>query len=216
VGVLAPLVLPLAHVIRGDVRALVLSFGLQALAAMLEQERTELCGPRYQHDGERRATRAGSAPGELVLARARSAAVSSKRRASAFAPGVYEARSWEERIITAPVSNEEPKWPRFFTVCSRQRSCAASSQSGISSRHCGALVAANRNTSPGQACGGSRRCATVRGRTALGLRWLKRPGRRRFKQGRGSTRRAGPSAVRPDGVRAAAGSDRRDERSATP
>jgi hypothetical protein len=53
---MAPPMLPLAHLIRGDVREVVLSFGLRALAAMLEQERTALCGPRYQHDGERRSS----------------------------------------------------------------------------------------------------------------------------------------------------------------
>lgn len=42
--------------------------GMGVLAAMLEEDRTRLCGPRYQHDRGRRATRAGSAEGELAFA----------------------------------------------------------------------------------------------------------------------------------------------------
>lgn len=66
VGSLAQLVVPLAALVRGDLRALVTSLGLRAIAAMLEQERTALCGPRYAHDSERAATRNGTAPGELT------------------------------------------------------------------------------------------------------------------------------------------------------
>jgi transposase-like protein len=42
--------------------------GMGVLAAMLEEDRTRLCGPRYQHDRGRRATRAGSTEGELAFA----------------------------------------------------------------------------------------------------------------------------------------------------
>ncbi len=63
----AQLVLPLAALLRGDLRELVMSFGMQAIAAMLEHERTELCGPRYQHQAGRRATRGGTAPGQLAM-----------------------------------------------------------------------------------------------------------------------------------------------------
>lgn len=42
--------------------------GMGVLAAMLEEDRTRLCGPRYQHDRARCATRAGSAEGELAFA----------------------------------------------------------------------------------------------------------------------------------------------------
>jgi transposase-like protein len=98
---LAQLVLPLAHLIRGDVRELVLSFGLQALAAMLERERTELCGPRYKHDGARRATRAGSAPGELVLG---------GRRVRVKRPRVVDAETRREVALPSwsLLSNDDP------------------------------------------------------------------------------------------------------------
>lgn len=66
VGKLAQLVLPLVALIRGDLRELVTSLGLQAIAVMLEQERTALCGPSYAHDAARTATRGGSVPGELT------------------------------------------------------------------------------------------------------------------------------------------------------
>jgi putative transposase len=61
------LMLPLAALVRGDLLALVHQLGLQAFAAMLEAERTKLCGPRYKHDGARTATRAGWTQGELAL-----------------------------------------------------------------------------------------------------------------------------------------------------
>jgi transposase-like protein len=40
---------------------------MAALDDLLERERTEVCGPRYQHRSDRSAYRAGHAPGELVL-----------------------------------------------------------------------------------------------------------------------------------------------------
>lgn len=67
VNVLAQLVLPLAELVRGDLRELVHSLGMQAIATMLEQERTELCGERYKHAKDRKATRGGSTPGRLTL-----------------------------------------------------------------------------------------------------------------------------------------------------
>jgi hypothetical protein len=39
---------------------------MQTVDVLLEDERTALCGARYRHDAERRAMRAGHAPGELV------------------------------------------------------------------------------------------------------------------------------------------------------
>jgi putative transposase len=59
--------LRLVDVVREDLRAFVVRSGMQALAELLEEERTALCGPRYQHDAERTSSRAGYAPGELVM-----------------------------------------------------------------------------------------------------------------------------------------------------
>jgi hypothetical protein len=56
---LAQLVLPLAALVRKDLLGLVHEIGLQAFAAMLEAERTELCGERYKHNPSRQATRGG-------------------------------------------------------------------------------------------------------------------------------------------------------------
>lgn len=67
VNVLAQLMLPLAELLRGDLRELVHTLGMQAIATMLEQERTELCGPRYTHAKDRKATRGGSAKSRLTL-----------------------------------------------------------------------------------------------------------------------------------------------------
>lgn len=43
------------------------SSGMSVLLAVLEQEREQLCGVRYQHDAGRAASRAGYANGEVVL-----------------------------------------------------------------------------------------------------------------------------------------------------
>ena len=41
--------------------------GLKVLAAMLEEDRAAVCGPRYAHQADRRAYRAGHAPSQVVL-----------------------------------------------------------------------------------------------------------------------------------------------------
>jgi hypothetical protein len=61
------LLIPLAALVRGDLLALVHQLGLQAIVAMLEDERTKLCGERYKHDASRAATRGGSTHGDLAL-----------------------------------------------------------------------------------------------------------------------------------------------------
>ena len=41
--------------------------GLQVLDAMMEEDRAAVCGPRYAHDPDRRASRAGTVASEVVL-----------------------------------------------------------------------------------------------------------------------------------------------------
>lgn len=52
-SMLTQLLIPLAALIRGDLLALVHQLGLQAIVAMLENERTKLCSERYKHDTAR-------------------------------------------------------------------------------------------------------------------------------------------------------------------
>lgn len=59
--------LELGDVMRRDLREFVISAGVAALSAVLEEERTAIVGPRYAHLPTRQARRSGSAPGELVL-----------------------------------------------------------------------------------------------------------------------------------------------------
>jgi putative transposase len=59
--------LDLEGVVRRDLREFVIAAGAAALAAVLEEERTEAVGPRYAHLPARRARRAGSTRGELVM-----------------------------------------------------------------------------------------------------------------------------------------------------
>ena len=75
--------LTLRELVRADLREFVASAGMAALRAVLEQERTEVCGPRYAHLPGRQARRAGSAPGELVLGGRRVQALRPRVRSTA-------------------------------------------------------------------------------------------------------------------------------------
>ena len=62
--------LPLVEVLVDTTAALfelMVQSGLQVLAALLEEDRTALCGPRYAHHADRHASRAGTVPSEVVL-----------------------------------------------------------------------------------------------------------------------------------------------------
>ena len=52
---------------RAELMELAIASGLQVLTTMLEEDRTMICGPRYQHQAERRASRTGTVPSEVVL-----------------------------------------------------------------------------------------------------------------------------------------------------
>lgn len=62
------LTLPMRDLLRDSLHDLVVGAGLQALAVLLEAERTEVCGPRYRHNPDRVAQRTGYDPdGELTM-----------------------------------------------------------------------------------------------------------------------------------------------------
>jgi putative transposase len=93
--------LPLLHaIVRRDLREFVVDAGMAALADVLEQERAAACGPRYAHQPERHAFRAGHTRGELVLA---------GRRVQAARP---RARTVDGEEVTLPswraFSSEDP------------------------------------------------------------------------------------------------------------
>ena len=52
---------------KAELLELMVRSGLRVLDAMLEADRTVLCGPRYAHQPERTASRAGTVPSEVVL-----------------------------------------------------------------------------------------------------------------------------------------------------
>lgn len=52
---------------RATLHDAIVSAGLGVLGAMLEEERTRLCGPRYAHAADRAASRGGHTDGELAL-----------------------------------------------------------------------------------------------------------------------------------------------------
>jgi putative transposase len=52
---------------RAELMELAVASGLSVLHTMLEADRTAVCGPRYQHQAERAASRAGTVTSEVVL-----------------------------------------------------------------------------------------------------------------------------------------------------
>jgi putative transposase len=52
---------------RAELMELAVASGLKVLTTMLEADRTAICGPRYAHEPERAASRAGMVPSEVVL-----------------------------------------------------------------------------------------------------------------------------------------------------
>src|SRR6202049_1501384 len=52
---------------RAELMELAVASGLQVLQAMLEADRTAVCGPRYTHQADRQASRAGTVASEVVL-----------------------------------------------------------------------------------------------------------------------------------------------------
>ena len=52
---------------QSELFELAMRSGLKVLEAMLEEDRTAICGPRYAHQPDRRASRAGTVSSEVVL-----------------------------------------------------------------------------------------------------------------------------------------------------
>ena len=52
---------------RAELMELAVASGLKVLTTMLEEDRTAIAGPRYQHQSERQASRAGTVPSEVTL-----------------------------------------------------------------------------------------------------------------------------------------------------
>jgi transposase-like protein len=52
---------------QAELMELAVASGLQVLTTMLEEDRTAICGRRYQHQDAREASRAGTVPSEVVL-----------------------------------------------------------------------------------------------------------------------------------------------------
>jgi transposase-like protein len=80
---------------RATLHDAIVSAGMGVLGAMLEEERAKLCGPRYEHQPGRSATRSGHTDGELALG---------GRRVSVRRPRV---RSVDGREVTLET------WERF-------------------------------------------------------------------------------------------------------
>ncbi len=91
----------LKDLVQRELREFVVSAGMSALGVLLEEERTALCGQRYEHQSGRRAHRGGHVPGELVMGGRR---VSVKRpRARSVDGDELRLPSWEEFSLVDPL-----------------------------------------------------------------------------------------------------------------
>ena len=88
------------EILRRTVLDTVLEAGMEALQGMLEDERSKLCGPRYAHDVEREAWRAGHAPSELAMGGRR---VSLSRPRVRNKDGEVPLPSWERFAAEDPL-----------------------------------------------------------------------------------------------------------------
>src|SRR5262245_34595363 len=101
-------VLPIAALmftLRRGLREFVVEAGVQALDALLEDERTQLCGERYRHDAECRGMRAGYAPGELVMG-GRKVRVSRPRARTADGAEELALPSWRQFSMQDPLERD--------------------------------------------------------------------------------------------------------------
>lgn len=108
--------LTLPAIVAEDLFTLVHSVGMQALQQLLEMERTQLCGPRYEHAPERAASRHGSTQGALVLG---------GRRVRVQRPRV---RSHDGREVPLPT------WERFSQEDPLDRRATEQMLVGVSTR----------------------------------------------------------------------------------
>ena len=140
--------LPLVDILvntQTELQALVVASGLKVLDAMLEEDRVAVCGPRYAHQPERRAYRAGHAPSEVVLGGRKVAVRRPRVRArrpgsvAAHGPGLYEHRPAQpaRRRATARRRGDPPVWPESGTA-GRGRPHAGDEQECGESAFCGA------------------------------------------------------------------------------
>ena len=89
---------------RATLHEAVVKAGMTVLAALLEEDRAKLCGPRYVHDAKRLATRAGYTDGELALA---------GRRVAVRRPRVRDVHGREVRLPTwEQFACDDPLTPR--------------------------------------------------------------------------------------------------------
>lgn len=111
------LIIPsLATVLRAELHEFVVSAGMRVVHELLEADRAAICGPRYEHPATRKASRAGHAPGELVLG---------GRRVQVKRP---RARTVDGREVTLP------SWARFSDEDPLDRRAVEQMVIGVSTR----------------------------------------------------------------------------------
>jgi transposase-like protein len=92
----------LEDLLRSQLHDFVVDAGQRVLQALLEEERTAVCGPRYQHQGDRQAYRSGHAPGELALGGQR---VTVRRPRARTVDGTeVELPTWRDLATADPLS----------------------------------------------------------------------------------------------------------------
>jgi putative transposase len=86
---------------KTELLELALRSGLKVFTTMLEEDRTGICGPRYAHEPERPASRAGTTPSEVVLGGRK---VAIQRPRVRTAAGEVALPTFEAMAVTDPLN----------------------------------------------------------------------------------------------------------------
>jgi len=115
--------LPLVELLvdtKAELFELMVRSGLRVLDAMLEEDRTALCGPRYAHQPARAASRAGTVPSEVVLGGRKVAVPRPRVRADGLIvevhPNPEEAFSDGAQSLLPEQFNEMMEWVKKLAV----------------------------------------------------------------------------------------------------
>ena len=136
--------LPLVDILidtQAELQELVVASGLKVLEAMLEDDRVAVCGPRYAHQPERQAYRAGHAPSQVVLG-GRKVAI---RRPRARRAGTEVPLPTVRAFTDADPLNRRVVDQMLIGVATRQYARSSTPRSWEGRRHAPTAVAAVRD-----------------------------------------------------------------------
>ena len=160
--------LPLVELLvdtKTELLELALRSGLKVFTAMLDEDRTAICGPRYAHEPDRPASRAGSARSEVVLGGRK---VAIQRPRVRTAGGEVALPTFQTMAATEMVEARSPGLNSASSPFSWASAIASACASSIDS--CAAANTRLQSHSPRTTC--AERVFTAAHEAAVAPRWL--------------------------------------------